>query len=127
MKRQAKLYKEYLAWVKKENAPGLKKYKKEEKESWEKYEQEQKIARIKYEAKLKEYNDKNEKRVKEYESLSYFKKMSASDPRKEIGFGWLNKPRDYSYMSFPPIFMYIPKQKESYEGFMRWLSEVKYK
>lgn len=122
MKQQAKLYKEYLSWVDKRNEKGIR--------EWEAQLKKDKKRRVQaknlHKKELKEYKAKNDRIVEEYESLPWYEKMFIDDPRSEFGFGWLRKPKDYSWYSIPFCF-YMSAERESQEGFMRWLIDKKYK
>lgn len=130
MKKQAKLYKEYLTWVKSKNKAGLAHYKKFNAELWKNYEEQRDKQKKKYKTKLKKWKKKEQdknKDILEFKSLPWYKKIFMENPEHNSDYFWLEKPLDFSWMIMPPFTLYIPEEVESYEGFMKWLSEVKYK
>ena len=121
MKTQAKLYKEYQGWVERKNKVSLRFYK----EWWKEYKKSNARLEKRYKMKLKKWESDNRRKIKEYESLPWFKRAFTTDPRNKLGFGWRNKPRDYSWLLTMPI--YFSAERESCEGFMNWLVNKKYK
>lgn len=120
MKEEAKLWTEYKEWVKQKNKPYFKKWKKD----FDNTIAYRKSEKEKYEKEYKAWWTKRAKAIKKYESLSWWQKQSMSSPYESWEFNRMRAPRDYSYLISWPIF--ISPYSESQEGFMNWLSEVKY-
>jgi hypothetical protein len=121
MKNQAKLYKEYQDWVKKQNANGLKEWQKNK-------EAEKKVKELelkKYEQQLKKHERNIKRIVSNYEKLLWWQKLLTKDPRKDIGFQIVDRP--ISPVGLFNWDFYIPPASENLNGFYVWLVEVKYK
>lgn len=121
MKKQAKLYKEYQEWIKKQNKKSLHEWKRVCK-IWE---DGQTRLEKSYKMRLKKWRRNKQKEESNYKSLPWYKRVFMVDPRDEFGFGWINRPRNYSSFALFPFFPFTTA--ESHEGFMNWLVEKKYK
>lgn len=127
MKQEAKLYQEYLEWLKKENQAEAKRFKKKQDKAIKDFKKANNKYLADYKKRLAKYEKKNDDIVKEYESLNWFEKIFIPDPRDDWQFGILGRPTYYC-QHLPDTFWDAPAEIEaSQEGFMKWLIKEKYK
>jgi hypothetical protein len=122
MKEQAKLWGQYRMWVEEQNEASNVSWR----ERFDEYLINKKNEHKKYLNELKNFYRKQKELVrinKKYEKLSWFKKMFTEEPPSIYSIEYL-RPRDYSIYLWPP-FHYSP-YKVSQEGFMNWLTDVKF-
>lgn len=125
MKNQAKLYKEYLKWVEQSNKPGLVKFKKEkDKERKEALKFTHSVFKVHMTA-VERWESDWDKLVEAYAGLPFYKKLFSTPPN--LVDHLIIRP---TLPCLPPghfFTVYVPKERESQGGFMKWLIDHKYK
>ena len=123
MKKQAKLYKEYQDWTKKQNAKGLREYmalvKQDNKDRAKAYEVHKRKLK-----KWKKDRKRYEHLIEEWELKGKLYRMTNPRPEMPRRFRSYNYPRHITLLSW---LIYFPGVVESMQGFYEWLVKHKYK
>ncbi len=123
MEEQAKLWGQYRMWVEEQNKPYTEKYRKDFKDF---IDQRKKLEKLELSRKERYEKAKkaHDRKIDKFEKLHWWQKIGKKDPNDEY-FESYPLTGFHSYMLLWPPIYYSP-YKVTQNGFMNWLTDVKF-